>query len=180
MGSYEAHGPPFRFPRRAPCLRLSDVAFSHEVCPKCPRRPPCRRHLCGVFSKAGLSPAPLPSRERKKKNLNNCSLVFKRSGGWGLWSGGEARRGLERSRVLQPVGQVELEFRRVGGRGGDEREEEEDSGGARRARRREEPRRPGCGSAQRSHDLEGLPLLAGTGASARGRQCPAPVSRLPL
>lgn len=149
MGFYEAHAPPSRFPRRAPCLRLSDVAFSHEVCSKCPLRPPCRRHLYGVFSKTGLSPAPLPPRERKKKNPNNCSLVFKRSGGWGLRGGGEARWGLERSRVLHPVGQVELEFRRVGGREATsgKRKKTQAARGERWGARREEPRQPSCWSA---------------------------------
>lgn len=86
--------------------------------------------------------------------------------------------GLERSRVLQPVGQVELEFRRVGGREATsgKRKKIQAARGERGGARREEPRPPGCGSARCPHDLEGLPLLAGTGTSARGRQCPAPVS----
>lgn len=101
VGFYEAHGPPFRFPRRAPRLRLSDVAFSHEVCPVSTEASlpatPLRSLLQGRLV---TCPATSSGKEKKKKSPNNCSLVFKRSGGWGLWGGGEARWGLERSRVL--------------------------------------------------------------------------------
>lgn len=119
---------------------------------------------------------------KRGKIQTTAAWVFKRSGGWGLWGGGEARWGLERSRVLYPVGQVELEFRRVGGReaASGKRKKIQAAQGEHWVTRRGEPKRLGCWSAARPRDLEGLPLLARPGASARGRQCPVPVSLLPL
>lgn len=84
----------------------------------------------------------------------------------------EARWGRKRSRVLQPVGQVELEFRRVGGReaaSGKRKKTQAALGELRRAGSAEPGPRT-RGSSLRLRALEGLPLPASPGASARRRQ----------
>lgn len=67
--------------------------------------------------------------------------------------------------VLQPVGQVELEFRRVGGEGGGEREEEDDAGGGRpEPGRWESGAGPGAAGAHRGlRTWRGLPLSSTPG-----------------
>lgn len=139
----------------------------------------CRRHLCRVSSEAGLSPAPLTPRGNKK--TTEVWLLREVGAGECWWGGPEARWGRKRSGVLQPVGQVELEFRRVGGReAASGKRKTRAAGGVRQGAGRAEPELGGRGRAARPRDLKGLPLLAGPGTSARGRQCHvSPGSPLP-
>ena len=141
--------------------------YARNLRPKGSDEATCRRHLCGVSSEAGLSSAPLPPRGNKK----TTEVWLSREGGAG--GGAEARWGRKRSGVLQPVGQVELEFRRVGGReaASGKRKKTQAARGVSLGPGRGERWRRGRGRAVRPRDLEGLPLFAGPGASARGRRC---------
>lgn len=138
----------------------------------------CRRHLGGVPSAAGLSPAPLAPRGREK--TTEVWLSREVGAGERRWGGPEAGRGRERSGVLQPVGQVELEFRGVGGRqAASGKRKTRAAGGVRRGAGGGEPalgatRAGGCAPA----GPHGAGPAARPGTSARGRQCHV-VSKFP-
>lgn len=171
--------PFFPFSRKSARLQPLDVAFSQEVLVQRGQvrlpagdtlaEPPPRR-ACHL-------PRYLLREPRKQPQLG-----FQERWGLGSAGGAEATWGRTRSGVLQPVGQVELEFRRVGGReaASGKRKKTQAAGVEHPGACGGEPGRPGRWSARRLLDLEGLPLLSDPDTSARGRQYHvSPVSLLP-
>lgn len=160
-----------------PDLQLLEVAFTHQISVQ---RGRARRPAGDTFEESlprracHLPRYPLGEMRKPKFGFQET---------WGLGGGAEARWGRKRSGVLQPVGQVELEFRRVGGReaASGKRKKTQAARGVRPGPGRVERWLRGPGRAARPRDLEGLPLFAGPDISARGRRCPiSPGSRLPL
>lgn len=117
--AWQEHGRPTRRPQQwVPTKRTALLSVFPEERPvshsqtwlfptksvQCPRRLSLPATPLRSLLQGRLVTCPATSsgkkKKKKKKSPNNCSLVFKRSGGWGRWGGGEARWGLERSRVL--------------------------------------------------------------------------------